>query len=125
MINYIFLIAGVLIFDLLRLNAELKKPDFNWLKFFNENGIPSLIAIIFGVCSILGKGITQQYIEIAIGIMTLQIPIYLLIGICADVIIKKIYVVFNPGSQTAIGINKNAGDDPPQIEPDPTKPKPR
>jgi hypothetical protein len=125
MMNYIFLIAGILVFNLMRLNTEIKKPDFSWLKFFIENGIPSIIAIIVGVCLILGKGITQQFIEISIGIAVVQVPIYLLLGICVDVILKKLWITSYPGSQTAIGINKYAGDDPPQIEPDPTKPKPR
>jgi len=115
--NYIFLISGILIFDLLRLNSEKGKADFTWRKFLTENGIPSLIAAILGVSLILGNGVKQEFVEITVGLMTLFIPIYLLIGICADVIIKKIFATFNPDAKTIIGVNAIDDNDP--IDPPP------
>lgn len=104
--NYIFLISGILLLNLMRLNEARKKPDFAWKYFLLNNGIPAMCAFILGITLILSKGVNQSSYDVSMGGLTLSINIYVVIGIAADVILKKTIGAFNPEKSTVIGINK-------------------
>lgn len=93
--NYIFLLAGILIFNIGRyIIARRKKSSvWTWKKFLIDNGLPSLISLIVGCSLILGKSISDETIEFAVSILTLKINIYLMLGILTDVLVKKLFEI--------------------------------
>lgn len=96
--NYLFLFLGIAIFNILRLIVALKKKKatWNWKKFAIDNGLPSLISLIIGVTLILSKSISVEYIPLSISIITINISVYLLVGVFSDVLVKKLFEVSKP-----------------------------
>jgi hypothetical protein len=93
--NCLFLFLGIVVFNLLRLIVALKKKGATWntKKFVIDNGLPSLVSVIFGISLILSKSISIEYIPITISIITINVSVYLLIGVFADVLVKKLFEV--------------------------------
>lgn len=104
--NYLYLLAGILAFNLLRLNSAWKNPDFTWSQFAKDNLISMVVSIILGSAIILSKSIADEFFEIAFAGMTLSINIYIILGIGFDTFVKKIYEAVNPKKSTGIGLNK-------------------
>jgi hypothetical protein len=91
--NYLFLFIGILIFNIGRYyNARQKKKSvWSWKKFLTDNGIPSLISLLFGISLILGKSVSIENVSVTISIITINVNIYLLIGVFSDVVAKKLW----------------------------------
>lgn len=104
--NYIYLLAGILTFNLLRLNGAWSKTDFTWAQFAKDNVISMIVAILLGSAIISSKSIADEFINIAFAGMDLSINLYIILGIGFDTFVKKIYEIVNPKKQTGIGLNK-------------------
>ena len=104
--NYIFLLSGILAFNLLRLNSAWKEPEFSWMIFAKDNVLSMVVAIILGCAIIASNSITDDTFDIAFAGMILNINIYIILGIGFDTFVKKIFEVINPSKSTKIGLNK-------------------
>jgi len=105
MMNYIYLLAGIFAFNLLRLNGAWNKPEFTWLQFAKDNIISMIVAIILGSAIISSKSIADEFINIAFAGMDLSINLYIILGIGFDTFVKKIYEIVNPKKSTKVGLN--------------------
>ena len=104
--NYIYLFAGIIAFNLLRLNSAWNKKDFSWTIFAKENLISVVVALMLGSVIVLSKSITDEVIEMTFAGAIININIYIIIGIGIDTLVKKIYEIANPNKSTGIGVNK-------------------
>ena len=89
---YACLLIGIVTFNLLRLQEakRKKKVSFNWMVFFTQNIIPSLIAASSGMLFIINKEATEYWVRMVFEKFQLDGVVVGMYGITADVVLKKV-----------------------------------
>lgn len=102
---YIFLILGILVLNLFRLNEAIRKPNFSIIYFLKQNGIPALIILIFGFVIINNADSASEFIARVLPEIGFKVSGFtmFMFGITGDVLVKKLIGIFDPKKETKLG----------------------
>ena len=106
--NYLFLLFGIIVLNLFRLNEAWAQETFSAKYFSKKNLIPAVITLITGIVINISPDQFEVYINNIIPGLNFKIGGFsmFMFGITGDVLLKKIIAVFDKDKETAIGLNK-------------------
>jgi len=92
-------IAGAFVYLLFSLNDIYGKPEFDWNIFFKQNWLPTFTNLVCGLLIIWRKEDLSKWLPIT-GIIAI------FIGFSGQVLLKKVFKIFDKDENTFIGLNK-------------------
>lgn len=100
----LFVVAGVLLFLLFRLNKAKEKEEFSWRLFFVKQWFSTVLNVISGAIIVFGIGLHEEPILFSGRDVTFFIAA--IIGFSGQALFKEAVCFFNRKVSSKLGINK-------------------